>query len=130
MLGVTVLILVISVMTGFDRELRQKVIDFDAHILVSSESVLPNWRELTLKIRNTPGVIATAPYVQGPVIVEFEGRRLAPMIRGIDIDAEEKVIPLGKFIKEGKLDLEGDSTVLGIALARQLQMQVGCKVKV
>ena len=40
MLGVTVLILVISVMTGFDRELRQKVIDFDAHILVSSENVL------------------------------------------------------------------------------------------
>jgi len=38
MLGVTVLILVISVMTGFDRELRQKVIDFDAHILVTSET--------------------------------------------------------------------------------------------
>ena len=37
MLGVTVLILVISVMTGFDRELRQKVIDFDAHILVTGE---------------------------------------------------------------------------------------------
>jgi len=40
MLGVTVLILVISVMTGFDRELRQKVIDFDAHILVTGEEVL------------------------------------------------------------------------------------------
>ena len=130
MLGVTVLILVISVMTGFDRELRQKVIDFDAHILVSSENVLPNWRDLTVKIRNTPGVVATAPYVQGPVIVEFENRRLAPMIRGIDIEEEEKVIPLSKFIKEGKLDLEGDSTVLGIALAQQLQIQVGDKLTV
>ena len=40
MLGVTVLILVISVMTGFDRELRQKVIDFDAHILVTTQYVL------------------------------------------------------------------------------------------
>src|SRR6476659_5898207 len=109
MLGVTVLILVISVMTGFDRELRQKVIDFDAHILVSSENVLPNWRDLTVKIRNTPGVVATAPYVQGPVIVEFQNRRLAPMIRGIDIEEEEKVIPLRKLIVQGQLDLEGES---------------------
>jgi len=45
MLGVTVLILVISVMTGFDRELRQKVIDFDAHILVTSEDVIRDWQD-------------------------------------------------------------------------------------
>ncbi len=116
MLGVTVLILVISVMTGFDRELRQKVIDFDAHILVSSEDVLRDWRTLKTKIDNTPGVIATAPYIQGPVIAEFQNRRLAPLIRGIDPAQEEKVIPLRKFIKYGKLDLEGESTVLGIEL--------------
>src|SRR5205823_14969101 len=70
-LGVTVLILVISVMTGVDRELRQKVIDFDAHILVSTEDVLRDWRILKAKIENTPGVVATAPYIQGPGIVEF-----------------------------------------------------------
>jgi lipoprotein-releasing system permease protein len=72
MLGVTVLILVIAVMTGFDRELRQKVIDFDAHILVTSEDVLRDWRSLKAKIDKAPGVVATAPYVQGPVIVEFK----------------------------------------------------------
>src|SRR6266404_2867467 len=63
-LGVTVLILVISVMTGFDRELRQKVIDFDAHILVTTEDIMHDWRALKTKIDNTPGVIATAPYIQ------------------------------------------------------------------
>jgi lipoprotein-releasing system permease protein len=130
MLGVTVLILVISVMTGFDRELRQKVIDFDAHILVSSEDVLRDWRALKAKIDNTPGVIATAPYIQGPVIVEFQSRRLAPLIRGIDPAQEEKVIPLQKFIKYGKLDLEGESTVLGIELARKLGASVGDKITV
>ncbi len=127
-LGVTVLILVISVMTGFDRELRQKVIDFDAHILVTTEDVLTNWRDLDAKIQKVPGVVATAPYVQGPVIVEFENRRLAPMIRGIDPAVEEKVVPLKRFIKEGKLDLEGDSAVLGIELARKLKIGVGDKL--
>ena len=126
----TVLILVISVMTGFDRELRQKVMDFDAHILVTTEDVLHDWRDLTVKIRNTPGVVATAPYVQGPVIVEFNGRRLAPLIRGIDVEEEEKVIPLSKFIIRGKLDLEGDSAVLGVELARKLQIDVGDKLTV
>ncbi|MFL6530046.1 MAG: ABC transporter permease [Chthoniobacterales bacterium] len=129
-LGVTVLILVIAVMTGFDRELRQKVIDFDAHILVSTQAVLDDWRDLTVKIRNTPGVVATAPYVQGPVIVQFEDRRLAPLIRGIDPEEEEKVIPLRKFITQGSLDLNGDNAVLGIELARKLDIHVGDKLTV
>ena len=129
-LGVTVLILVISVMTGFDRELRQKVIDFDAHILVTTEDILNDWRTLKTKIDNTPGVVATAPFVQGPVIVEFQNHRLAPMIRGIDPAEEEKVIPIHKFIKQGKLDLDGDSTVLGIDLARTLKIAVGDKLTV
>jgi lipoprotein-releasing system permease protein len=130
MLGVMVLILVISVMTGFDRELRQKVIDFDAHVLVTSEDVMHDWRALKAKIDKTPGVLATAPYVQGPVIVEFHNRRLAPVIRGIDPQQEEKVIPLQKFVKIGKLDLEGESTVLGIELARKLGVSVGDKVTI
>ncbi len=130
MLGVTVLILVISVMTGFDRELRQKVIDFDAHILVGTEDVLHDWRALKTKIDKTPGVVATAPYIQGPVIVEFQNRRVAPLIRGVDPTEEEKVIPLRKFIKYGDLNLEGDSTVLGIELARKLQVSVGDKITI
>ena len=129
-LGVTVLIVVISVMTGFDRELRQKVVDWDAHILVGSEDVLRDWRDLTVKIRNTPGVVGTAPYVQGPVIVEFEHQRLAPMIRGVDPDEEEKVVPLKRFIIKGALDLEGESAVVGVELARKLHIGVGDKLTI
>jgi lipoprotein-releasing system permease protein len=124
-LGVTVLILVIAVMTGFDRELRQKIIDFDAHILVKSEDVMRDWRALQKKIDNTPHVVATAPFVQGPVIVEFQNQRLAPVIRGIDPVQEEKVIPIRKFIKEGQLDLDGESAVVGSDLARILRINVG-----
>jgi lipoprotein-releasing system permease protein len=85
---------------------------------------------LKTKIDNTPGVVATAPYIQGPVIVEFQNRRVAPLIRGVDPVEEEKVIPLRKFIKYGNLNLEGDSTVLGIELARKLQANVGDKITV
>lgn len=129
-LGVTVLILVISVMTGFDRELRQKVIDFDAHILVTSEDVLNDWRSLKAQIDKLPGVVATAPYVQGPVIVEFQNKRLAPMVRGVDPKQEENVVPLQKFIKQGKLDLDRESAVLGVDIARKLQIKIGDKLTI
>src|ERR1044072_9324893 len=130
MLGVAVLIVVISVMTGFDRELRQKVVDWDAHILVTTEDVLRDWRDLTVKIRNTPAVVGTAPYVQGPVIVEAQHQRLAPLMRGIDPAEEEKVVPLKRFIKRGSMNLEGDSVVLGTELARKLHIDVGDKLTV
>jgi lipoprotein-releasing system permease protein len=130
-LGVTALIVVISVMTGFDRELRQKIIDFDAHIVIKSdEDVIRDWRTIQKKIGNVPHVVASAPFVQGPVIAEFHDQRIAPIMRGIEPSQEEKVIPLRKFIKQGQLDLEGESAVLGIDLARILRIGIGDKLTV
>ena len=127
MLGITVLILVISVMTGFEQELRRKVIGFDAHILVTEPGagVMENWEAITEELQQIPGVVAVAPFVQGPVLVEFENRRLAPKIRGIEIEQEEKVTSLEEFVVAGSLELEGDTTVLGSELARALGIRVG-----
>jgi lipoprotein-releasing system permease protein len=124
-LGITVLILVMSVMTGFEKELQRKVIGFDAHLLISNNGLMDDWRDVESKIAKAPGVVAAAPFVQGPVIVEFNHQRLAPKIRGIDPKLEEKVVDLSKFITSGKLDLSGDNAVLGSELARALGVQVG-----
>jgi lipoprotein-releasing system permease protein len=129
-LGITVLILVISVMTGFDRELQRKVLGFDAHVLVTGDDILHDTDPLMKKIAQTPGVVAAAPFVQGPVIVEFQNRRLAPKIRGIDIEQEERVTQIAKFIVSGTLDLAGDKTVIGSELAHALGIGVGDKLTV
>jgi lipoprotein-releasing system permease protein len=129
-LGITVLILVISVMTGFDQELRRKVLGFEPHVVVSNDATLPNWRELAEKIRAIPGVVATAPYVQGPVIAEFHGHVLTPMVRGIDPEDEMRINDLKKFITAGHFDLDGDSVVIGSELAVQLGLRVGDKITV
>jgi lipoprotein-releasing system permease protein len=68
--------------------------------------------------------------VQGPVIVEFQAKRLAPLIRGIDPAEEEKVVPFQKFLKKGTYDLDGDSALVGVELARKLQIDVGDKLTV
>src|SRR5207237_9671460 len=112
-------------MIEFVRERRPRITDLDSHILRKSEDVMPDWRTLQKKIDNTPHVVASAPFVQGPVIVEFQNQRLAPVIRGIDPTQEERVIPIRKFIKEGQLDLDGESSVLGRYLPRILRINVG-----
>jgi lipoprotein-releasing system permease protein len=127
-LGICVLILVISVMTGFDQELRRKVLGFDAHLLITQDGVIDEWRPLMEELRKVPHVLAVAPFVQGPVIVECDGRRLAPKIRGIDLEQELKVTDIAGAIVEGELRLSSDECVIGSELAMQLGAQVGKKV--
>ena len=129
-LGITVLILVISVMTGFDRELREKVIGFDAHLVIGSQQLIEDWREVVDRALAVDGIEVAAPYVQGPVIVEHRNRRLAPKIRGIDPQLEQQVTDIKQFIVAGGLDLDGDSCVLGSALASELRVGVGDVVTV
>jgi len=83
-LGISVLIIVISVMTGFERELQRKIIGFDADVLISGNEVMNNWREILDHTKKTPGVVAAAPFAQGRVIVQFQNHRAVPWLRGID----------------------------------------------
>ncbi len=129
-LGIMVLILVISVMTGFEQELRRKVIGFDAHLVVSNQAVMEDWVKTAEICKNEPHVTAVAPFVQGPVIVEYQNRRLAPKIRGVEPELEEKVVSVGEFIVDGSYDLDGEKTVLGSELARTLGVGVGDKITI
>ena len=129
-LGIAVLIIVIAVMTGFDRELQRTILGFEPHVVVSNGELLADWRELSEKIAKTPGVVAVAPFAQGPVLTEYQGRVLTPILRGIDLEAEEKIIDLKKFVHEGSAELDGDSVLIGGALAEQLGLGVGDKLTV
>ena len=129
-LGVMVLILVISVMTGFERELTRKVVGFDAHLVVSNSGVMEDWPDVMKTVSANKEVTAVAPFVQGPVLVEFQDRRMAPKIRGIDPELEGKVTNIRDFIIVGALDLDGDKVILGSELARTLSANVGDKINI
>src|ERR1700761_264055 len=83
-LGISVLIIVISVMTGFERELQRKIIGFDADVLISGNEVMNNWHEVLDGTQQTQGLVAAAPCAQGRVIVQFQNHRAVPWLRGID----------------------------------------------
>lgn len=127
-LGVMVLIVVLSVMTGFERELEEKVVGFDAHIVIRNPDGMNDWVAIQKKAEAIPDVVAASPFVMGPVLVEFNRNRLAPKIRAIDPDLEQKVTDIKKFIVDGTFDLDGDKTVIGSELAQMLGVHVGEKI--
>src|SRR5271170_1673403 len=112
-LGITVLIVVISVMTGFADKFQESILGFEPHITITSDNgPMENWREVMAIAQKQPGVVAVAPYVQGPVLVETDNQVVTPVIHGIDPEAELKVNDLKKFIKKGKFDLNGDKALI------------------
>ena len=132
-LGIAVLIVVISVMTGFDQELRSKVLGFDPHIEVTNGSLLDDWRAVKAQVDKTPGVVASSPYVMGPVLAEANNRRYAPTVRGVDLALERNVIDLAGLMgkgSRGKFDLDGDKAVIGADLAKIYGVEVGDKLTI
>lgn len=140
-LGVGLPIIVLSVMTGFDRELHNKVLGFDPHIEITrSGGFVDDWREVRKLAATVPGVYATAPYVRGPVLVQANNQCVAAFIRGVDPAIEkgaDSVTDFGELLRPGpgrhaagKFDLDGDHAVVGYELARTLGLRVGDKVTV
>ena len=129
MLGVAVLIVVISVMTGFDKTLQRAILGFEPHLRVTNGEILRQWRDLVPRLDQTPGVVGVAPYVQGPVLVEHEGRVNPAIIRGINVEQEQKLIDLKKYIL-GDLEMPSDTVILGRTLAAELGARIGDEVTI
>ena len=133
-LGIAVMIVVISVMTGFDRDLKSKVLGFDPHVTITNNALMDDWRQVRVQALKAPGVVGVSPFVMGPVLAEFQNKRIAPKIRGIDpkLEPPENLAGLMKAgdgrHSSGKFDLNGQSAVVGYELARTLELQVGDKI--
>ena len=111
-LGVMVLIIVLSVMEGFEQEIREKVIGFNAHLTVTNGGIMNNVDEVMAMLDLDPDVLAATPYAFGPVLAQFGGRISTPVIRGIPPHGVDAVLPLKDYVIFGEYDLEGN-TILG-----------------
>ena len=131
-LGVAALIVVLSVMNGFQQEIRGRMLSVVSHLEIGSyDGQIASWQPLQAQLRQQPHVVAAAPYVNAQGLLSSRGNVRGALVRGIDPAAEQTVVNLGNEMLRGKLaDLEGGSfrIVLGVELARQLGVEVGDKV--
>ncbi len=136
LLGVAVLIIVISVMSGFDHDLREKILGFNAHLrLVKRGDTIADYPAVIKEVAANPNVKGVAPYVQGQVLVRTEpeyGARLssAPYLRGVDPRYETNVTDLMTNVVFGKFDLEDRGVVVGVEFAHLMHLHLGDRLAI
>jgi len=136
-IGVAVLIVVLSVMNGFERELRDRILSMTSHATVTAFGAgLPDWAALRAQALANPRVAAAAPFVEGEALVVGDvpgGQSSAATIQGIDPASERQVTALGERMTSGSLTalVPGSFAVLlGSELASKLGVKVGDTVVV
>jgi len=133
-IGVMVLITVLSVMNGFDREIKKRVFSMVSPITVSSVSgYISGWRELQHTLKDFPVIKASAPFATGEVLLNYSGVNQPALITGILPEQEQYISELSNKVVRGELsDLKSGQfrIVLGENLADRLNANLGDKITV
>ena len=132
-LGVSVLIIVQSVMNGFGENIRRHLAKTHGDILIySDEGMLQDWGVLFDELSSDPSIKSVSPYIESILMVQSEEGTAFPFIRGMstqNIDFKNLAIPINEFLVAGNFDSLNDETVfLGVPLANQLSVSIGDSV--
>jgi lipoprotein-releasing system permease protein len=130
--GVAVLIVVLSVMNGFEKELRDRILGMASHATLSGiDGPLPDWSALAARVERHPGVTAAAPYVEDRAMLALGPKVSGALVRGVLPEQERRVSALDTHLSAGSLDdlrAGGYGVILGRALAEELGAGVGDRV--
>jgi lipoprotein-releasing system permease protein len=132
-IGVMALIVVLAVMTGFDKDLREKIVGNYSHITLSGYKGIESaeFENIAKKVSAIPHVQGISPYLQGQVLLKEGNKYFAVGIKGIDSLAEARVTKIGKYIVSGDIrGLSDNGIVIGRELAFYLGLHLGSPVTV
>jgi lipoprotein-releasing system permease protein len=131
-LGIAALITVMSVMNGFEKEIRARILGAAAHIQVlGPEAGIPDWQGLENAVKKHPEVTAAAPFVTGQGLLSTGSAVRGVYVRGIEPALEDTVADFSSHMRAGRLaDLHpgGFGIVIGVGISRALQLGVGERV--
>jgi lipoprotein-releasing system permease protein len=128
--GVAALITVLSVMNGFEAELRGRLLSLSAHATLSAAGGVPiaDWRTRLQQLKGTPGLVGAAPFLDSDAMLSRQPSMSGAIVRGVDPSVEPDVSSIDEAMREGRLsDLKPglNRIILGRMLAYQLQVGVG-----
>lgn len=131
-LGVAVLIVGLSAMNGFERELNQRILAVVPHIEIFSapqakDPTIHHWQNLEKRLQQNPQIKGIAPFVSFTALVENGSKLKVVQVKGVEKQAEDKVSSIGNFVQEqgwNKFEKEG-GLVLGAGIAKELDVKVG-----
>ena len=124
MLGVMTLIIVLGVMNGFERDLKEKILGTVSHLVVMNNSTrsITDWNQVLDRIKALDGVNAVTPYIYGQAMLSFRGRVRGVIVRGIDPKTAPQVISISNYLEKGSLeDLhESEDGINGVIIGKEL----------
>jgi len=126
--GVTALIVVIAVMSGFDNDLRDKIVGTNSHIVIEKDGGIKDYNTLVNELNKMPHVIASSPFVSGQALVRRKDNVTGVIFRGIDPEREKNVTKIKEYLQEGRFLSGKDSVLIGRELARRLNFKIGDKI--
>ncbi|KHK66042.1 lipoprotein-releasing ABC transporter permease subunit [Pseudomonas frederiksbergensis] len=130
-LGVVVMIVVLSVMNGFDHEMRTRVLGMVPHATLETGEAISDWPSLAAKVKQNPQVLAVAPFTQMQGLLTNDGKVSKVLLNGIDPGLERQVSIIDNFMKQGKLDDLAPGSfgiVIGDKAAAKLGVAIGDKL--
>lgn len=130
-LGVVVMIVVLSVMNGFDHEMRTRVLGMVPHATLESGEAISDWPSLAAKVKQNPQVLAVAPFTQMQGLLTNDGKVSKVLLNGIDPGLERQVSIIDNFMQQGKLDDLAPGSfgiVIGDKAAAKLGVAIGDKL--
>lgn len=113
--GVMALCVVLSVMSGFEQDLKQKILGTNAHAIVLKYGTFDKWQEASETTRETPGVLGVSPFILNEVMVTTESHLAGALIKGIDPNTVGQVTELPREIQEGQLEWLGTPEMIPTA---------------
>ena len=122
--GVMALIVVLAVMSGFDNDLREKIVGMNSHIVIEKDVGIANYNQLVDEINRMPHVVASAPFVNGQALIRQKDKVTGVIFRGIDPEKEKYVTNIEKYLEVGTLELDKDSVLIGRELAWRLNLSI------
>src|SRR6187399_1966327 len=131
MLGVATLIIVMAVMNGFRKELLEKILVLNGHLLIQPmESPLTDWEQVSERVNQIPGIRLAAPIVEGQALASSPFNAAGVLLRGVRAADLLKLPSIASNIKQGTLEGydEGQGVAIGRRLADQLSVRAGDNV--
>ncbi|MBD3425725.1 MAG: FtsX-like permease family protein [Candidatus Omnitrophica bacterium] len=129
-LGVASLIIVMSVMNGFDREVQKKIIGTYSHIVIMKEGGIYPSGDLTARIMAVPGVVSVSPFMTGQAVLRRDDTVTGILLKAIDPEKEQNVTDVIKYTDASAGDLEGQTIVLGSELMKSERIELGDRVEI
>ncbi len=128
--GVAAILIVLSVLNGFHKELRDRILGITPHIVVTKYSYEPMMINDTLLNKIKDKVKSFSPVIYAKTLIRSENASDGVLIRGIDPKSEQAVTDIGKMIVQGEFNFDDNGVVLGLDLARSLGVTVGDEVTI